>query len=74
MAAHVVKFEAGQEVKFKDGNTAKVLPPCANKTNGYWYCATCKEQINTNFPPSKHERSGTHKMLWMCWEHGPEQA
>lgn len=50
-----------------------VRKPCENKTNGHWYCLTHNESFTNNFAKDDHIRTGKHRLVWICHEHGPEQ-
>ncbi len=73
----VVKVGEMVMVKYPSGiKNVLVQTPCDNKTNGQWYCSTCREFFAHNFDKdthlSEHPRT-THKLAWNCYEHGIEQ-
>lgn len=50
-----------------------VLPACEQKGTGHWYCVTHREHFTNNFMKDTHISDGrTHKLAWLCHEHGVE--
>lgn len=75
---------AGQEVPIKlryDGKVHKetVKPPCELEDNGLWYCVTHLEPFQNQMQKDSHISNygkngrATHKLVWLCFAHGPEQ-
>lgn len=52
----------------------KVGPPCENSKNGSWSCVTCKRDFQNGLQKDLHIQHGTHELVWLCYEHGPEDA
>lgn len=50
-----------------------VAPACANKENGQWFCVTHQEGFQHNWDMWGHREHGRHVIVWICFEHGPEQ-
>lgn len=75
----VVPVEIGEEVEVHyPGATPrivkeKVQAPCSQKHNGHWYCLTHHEHFANQFDKDTHISTGTHKLAWICHEHGIEK-
>ena len=74
----ITKSETGDRIKLKlrpDGITTDeiVLPPCDVKDNGGWYCVTHQKGWNNPSEKDAHIERGTHRLVWLCFAHGPEQ-
>jgi hypothetical protein len=52
--------------------TLTVGPGC-NLNLGHWECATHRRGFATRHRRERHTRHGEHRLIWMCWAHGPEQ-
>ena len=52
--------------------TLEVLPPCP-VDRGHWACVTHREGFGTQLQKDFHISRGTHHLVWICFEHGPEQ-
>jgi hypothetical protein len=52
--------------------TLTVGPGC-NLNLGHWECATHRRGFATRHRRERHTRHGKHRLIWMCWAHGPEQ-
>ena len=64
---------AGTAVKVW-GDEQTVAPPCQEES-GYWYCATHEESFRGNWMVTSHSEDGKrHVLVWVCSEHGAEQA
>ena len=50
-----------------------VKPACENKHNGRWYCVNHRTIFDTQIAKDCHIQHGKHRMLWLCFEHGPEK-
>jgi len=57
------------------GKRHTVMPACANKNGGYWYCVTHQCGFDNQFMKDVHIHNETveHKMAWICTEHGLEK-
>lgn len=76
----VIAVEVGEEVEVRyPGATlrtvkGKVLAPCSEKHSGHWYCVTHREHFANNFMKDTHiGEPGTHKLAWICHQHGIEK-
>ena len=56
----------GRDPKTLEGTVGE---SCGDSGNGYWYCLTCEESPANNIGATRHQ---SHRLIWMCFEHGPE--
>lgn len=71
---NLYKWLAGSQANI-GGEAMEVLPSCG-RSNGHWHCTTHpREFFRNNFEKDGHihDPRKTHQLLWMCYEHGPEQ-
>jgi hypothetical protein len=47
--------------------------PGCNLNVGHWACTTHRRGFATRHRREHHTRHGEHRLVWMCWAHGPEQ-
>lgn len=53
--------------------------PCQNKHGGKWFCIIHKQAFDNQMQKDSHiseygsNGSVRHKLVWWCFEHGPEQ-
>jgi hypothetical protein len=52
------------------GREYTVKPSCGGR--GSWFCLTHKVLFTNQFQKDSHIHKGTHEMVWICIEHGPE--
>jgi hypothetical protein len=52
--------------------TLQVLPPC-DANRGHWVCLTHQQGFGNQLEKDFHIGRGDHRLVWICWEHGPEQ-
>jgi hypothetical protein len=50
----------------------KVGPMCA-LDRGHWACLSHRRTFRTRGSLDRHTRLGEHRLIWLCWAHGPEQ-
>jgi hypothetical protein len=58
-----------------------VKPACESKNGGHWYCSTHLKHFENQMQKDSHisayggyRRNARHALVWICHEHGPEQA
>lgn len=80
----ITTAKAGEQVSIKLGyggttREHQVLAPCELKDNGTWYCVTHNEGFANQMQKDGHisdygkNGKGKHKLVWLCFAHGPEQ-
>lgn len=75
----ISRVNAGEAVRIKEGPYPgrlveyDVKAPCADKNNGRWYCVTHGEGFPNQMQKDSHIHEGLHRLVWICFEHGPEQ-
>jgi hypothetical protein len=52
--------------------TLTVGPRCELE-RGHWACVTHRRGFATRASLDHHTHLGEHRLVWMCWAHGPEQ-
>jgi hypothetical protein len=52
--------------------TLTIGPPC-ELGRGHWACVTHNRGFATRRSLDRHIRLGEHRLVWLCWAHGPEQ-
>ncbi len=52
--------------------TLTVGPPCELE-RGHWACVTHHRGFATGRGLDRHTHLGEHRLVWLCWAHGPEQ-
>jgi hypothetical protein len=52
--------------------TLTIGPPC-NLERGHWACVSHHRNFHTRRSLDHHTRLGEHRLVWLCWAHGPEQ-
>jgi hypothetical protein len=50
----------------------KVGPRC-ELDRGHWACLNHRRTFRTRGGLDRHTRLGEHRLIWLCWAHGPEQ-
>ena len=58
-------------VSFHPG-TLRVGPWCELE-RGHWVCLSHRRTFRTRRSLERHSRLGEHRLIWLCWAHGPEQ-
>ena len=74
--AKITKATRGEVYHFSHAHskgTLEVLPPCQDQRGGHWHCLTHKKGFVNNFAKDDHIHEGTHKLVWICHTHGPEE-
>jgi hypothetical protein len=52
--------------------TLTVGSPCELE-RGHWVCVAHRRSFATGRALDRHIRLGEHRLVWLCWAHGPEQ-
>jgi hypothetical protein len=52
--------------------TLTVGPPCELE-RGHWACLSHRRNFPTRRNLDRHTYLGEHRLVWLCWAHGPEQ-
>jgi len=52
--------------------TLTVGPPCELE-RGHWACLSHRRNFHSRRSLERHTRLGEHRLVWLCWAHGPEQ-
>src|SRR6266536_17116 len=47
--------------------------PLCELERGHWTCVTHNRGFATRRSLDRHTRLGEHRLVWLCWAHGPEQ-
>jgi hypothetical protein len=52
--------------------TLRIGPLCGLE-RGHWACLSHRRTFRTRRSLDRHTRLGEHRLVWLCWAHGPEQ-
>jgi hypothetical protein len=57
------------------GSRPGTLPvgPLCELERGNWACLSHRRTFRTRRSLDRHTRLGQHRLVWLCWAHGPEQ-
>jgi hypothetical protein len=47
--------------------------PLCELERGHWACVSHRRTFQTRRSLDRHTRLGEHRLVWLCWAHGPEQ-
>jgi hypothetical protein len=47
--------------------------PLCKLDRGHWACLSHRCNFHTHRSLERHTRLGQHRLVWLCWAHGPEQ-
>jgi hypothetical protein len=47
--------------------------PLCELERGHWACVSHRRNFRTRRGLDRHTRLGEHRLVWLCWAHGPEQ-
>jgi hypothetical protein len=47
--------------------------PLCELERGHWACLSHRRTFRTRRSLDRHIRLGEHRLVWLCWAHGPEQ-
>jgi hypothetical protein len=46
--------------------------PLCELERGHWACVSHRRNFHTHRSLDRHTRLGQHRLVWLCWAHGPE--
>jgi len=49
------------------------MGPLCELERGHWACVSHRRTFHTRRSLDRHTRLGQHRLVWLCWAHGPEQ-
>lgn len=58
--------------RFTVNDTKMTVSKACDQNRGTWFCVTHKEGFTNQLQKDGHIRRGYHRLVWMCFEHGPE--
>jgi hypothetical protein len=47
--------------------------PLCELDRGHWACLSHRRNFHSRRSLDRHTRLGEHRLVWLCWAHGPEQ-
>jgi hypothetical protein len=51
----------------------RMVGPWCELERGHWACLSHRRTFRTRGSLDRHIRLGEHRLVWLCWAHGPEQ-
>jgi hypothetical protein len=51
----------------------RMVGPWCELDRGHWACLSHRRNFRTRGSLDRHNRLGEHRLVWLCWAHGPEQ-
>jgi hypothetical protein len=55
------------------GPVTLTVGPLCGLDRGHWACVSHRRAFRTRGSLDRHTRLGQHRLVWLCWAHGPEQ-
>jgi hypothetical protein len=55
------------------GPVTLTVGPLCELDRGHWACLSHRRNFHTHRSLDRHMRLGQHRLVWLCWAHGPEQ-
>jgi hypothetical protein len=55
------------------GQGTLMVGPLCGLERGHWACVSHRLNFRTRGSLDRHIRLGEHRLVWLCWAHGPEQ-
>jgi hypothetical protein len=55
------------------GPITLTVEPLCELERGHWACLSHRRTFRTRGSLDRHTRLGEHRLVWLCWAHGPEQ-
>jgi hypothetical protein len=49
------------------------MGPWCGLDRGHWACLSHRRTFHTRRSLDRHTQLGEHRLVWLCWAHGPEQ-
>ena len=56
------------------GPVTLTVGPLCELERGHWACVSHRRNFRTRRSLERHTRLGQHRLVWLCWVHGPEQS
>jgi hypothetical protein len=50
-----------------------MVGPLCELDRGHWACVSHRRNLRTRRTLDRHTHLGQHRLVWLCWAHGPEQ-
>lgn len=67
------RVTAAREGQPFNGVGADTVGPKCDTNSGAWFCNTHRKGFTNNLQKDIHIGSGSHELVWLCFEHGPEE-
>jgi hypothetical protein len=67
LTAFPVRGEVGS------GQGTLMVGPLCGLERGHWACLSHRRTFHTRRSLERHTHLGDHRVVWLCWAHGPEQ-
>jgi hypothetical protein len=55
------------------GSGTLTVGPWCGLERGHWACLNHRRTFRTRRTLNRHTHLGEHRLVWLCWAHGPEQ-
>jgi hypothetical protein len=55
------------------GQGTLMVGPLCGLERGHWACVSHRRNFHIHRSLDRHIRLGEHRLVWLCWAHGPEQ-
>jgi hypothetical protein len=55
------------------GPVRPTVGPLCGLERGHWACVSHRRNFHIHRSLDRHTRLGEHRLVWLCWAHGPEQ-
>jgi hypothetical protein len=55
------------------GQGTLMVGPLCGLERGHWACVSHRRTFRARGSLDRHIRLGQHRLVWLCWAHGPEQ-
>jgi hypothetical protein len=55
------------------GPVTPTVGPLCELERGHWACLSHRRNFHTHRSLDRHTHLGEHRLIWLCWAHGPEQ-
>jgi len=57
----------------RSGPGTLTVGPLCELERGHWACLSHHRNLHSSRSLDRHIRLGEHRLVWLCWAHGPEQ-
>lgn len=68
----IEKVAPGEEVRFNGLGPFTILDTCDSDAQGHWVCISHGKSFGNQMEKDGHIMRGTHRLAWICHQHGPE--